>query len=654
MVLITIDTLRYDAVGFNGNRDVDTPNLDRLAEESRVFDHAHSHNVVTLPAHASLLTGLLPPQHGVRENSGFELAQSATTLAEIFRSDGFATAAFVSAFPLDHRSGLDQGFDVYDDRYSSGARDDDFRIGERPGDATVAAAKSWWAENATKRRFLWLHLYEPHAPYAPPEPWRSRFPQQPYLGEVATADEYLGDFLTVVEPETTVVLTADHGEALGDHGESSHGLFAYEATLRVPLVIRTPALDPGRDERSVGLIDLAPTMLAAAGVKGGEGMSGIDLLQAGPARGRPQYFEALSTYFNRGWAPLRGVVSKEWKFIDLPLPELYRLSIDPGEMRNLAGVEAERARSMRGAVPAETPWPPEAGSGASPSDTVVLRSLGYLARADERPTGDVFTVENDPKNLVELDNLIQETMAALAGKRFDQAVAQARKIIAERPSMATGHEYLVLALRGQEDIAAAERAARGGLKHHPGDASLTRLRGELLVELGDYPAARPLLIRLQEEHPDRENLILLGNLEFQAGNLSRARTWYLGVLEEDGDNARALEGLGAVALAEGDTDAAAEHLQRAVEVDPRRAIAWNGLGVVAMRRGDPNAALESWARALELDSRQLAALFNHGLVAARLGRVEPAVRSLSRFIEVAPPQYAGDVNAARSMLAQLQ
>ena len=241
VLLITIDTLRADSLGFAGNRKVETPVLDRLAAQGRVFRNAHAHNVVTLPSHANVLTGLLPYQHGIRDNTGFRLDPSSPTLATLLKAGGYETAAFVGAFPVDSRFGLSRGFDVYDDRYPRGLSRLDFEMPERPASEVVPAALAWWNEKRSAPRFLWVHLYDPHAPYRPPAPFADRYRSNEYLGEVAATDAALAPLL---DPLTSgaatpalVIVTSDHGEALGDHGEETHGLFAYEATLHVPLVV---------------------------------------------------------------------------------------------------------------------------------------------------------------------------------------------------------------------------------------------------------------------------------------------------------------------------------------------------------------------------------------------------------------------------------
>jgi arylsulfatase A-like enzyme len=308
VVLITIDTLRADALGFAGNRRAATPVLDRLASQGRVFPNAHAHNVVTLPSHANILTGLYPYQHGIRDNSGFRLPASVPTLATVLKGAGYATGAFVGSFPLDSQFGLDRGFDAYDDRYPEGSHPESFVFPERRGSEVVGAALAWWRQQKGKPRFLWVHLFDPHAPYAPPEPFAARFAKEPYLGEVAAVDSFLqpllGPFLEGKEKPALVVVTADHGEALGEHGELTHGLFAYEPTLKVPLVLWGRGVQPGRDGRWARHVDVFPTVLQAVGLEAkppaGLVRPGRSLLAPAPQEGPDSYFEALSTTLNRG------------------------------------------------------------------------------------------------------------------------------------------------------------------------------------------------------------------------------------------------------------------------------------------------------------------------------------------------------------------
>ncbi len=353
VLLITIDTLRADAVGAYGATTGATPIIDRLARRGVVFRQAHAHNVVTLPSHANILSGRLPFQHGVRDNAGFRFPADTPTLATLLKAAGYRTGAFVSAFTLDSRFGLDRGFDVYDDQLDGPAGP--LALPERHGTDTVAAAQRWLAQGDGRPTFCWIHIYDPHAPYLPREPFASRYAGTPYVGEVAAADAalepVLRPLLETASPHTIVVLTGDHGESLGEHGERTHGLFAYEATLRIPLILFAPSVvPPAVVDAVVGHDDIVPTILDAIASTPAPDLPGHSLLgQAlgAPAPAAPLYFEALSAAANRGWAPLTGVLRGGEKYVELPLPELYDLTSDPGEQRNLVASRSERVERLQ-------------------------------------------------------------------------------------------------------------------------------------------------------------------------------------------------------------------------------------------------------------------------------------------------------------------
>ena len=350
VLLVTVDTLRADALGTDGGP-ARTPHLDRLADAGIRFSFAHAHAVVTLPAHASILTGRYPYEHGYRDNAGFRLTPGTDTLASRLKAAGFATGAFIAAFPLDARFGLTPGFDVYDGRFDETAGGE-LLLPQRPGPAVVDRARAW-IEARRDRWFAWVHVYEPHAPYTPPAPFDREYAGQPYYGEVAAADAALGPLLDAVRHSprpTLVVVTGDHGEALGEHGEATHGLFAYEPTLRVPLIIaeidadrRAEALRHNSAGRNVAQpfraagprgevssaaafhVDILPTILDAVNLPLPAGLPGRSLRTAAArddATPRSSYFEAMSPALEYGWAPLTGVVVGREKYIELPLPEL--------------------------------------------------------------------------------------------------------------------------------------------------------------------------------------------------------------------------------------------------------------------------------------------------------------------------------------------
>ncbi|HEX5720164.1 MAG TPA: sulfatase-like hydrolase/transferase [Thermoanaerobaculia bacterium] len=652
VILVTIDTLRADSLGFAGNREVSTPVLDRLAAAGRVYANAHAHNVVTLPSHVNILTGRYPFEHGVRDNSGFTLPETVPTLAGLLKQAGYATAAFVGAYPLDSRYGLGHGFDVYDDDYARGSNPAEFAMAERRGDQVIAPALSWWQSQKGKPRFLWVHLYDPHASYDPPEPFRSRYAGKPYLGEIAATDSFLAPLLEPVldgkETPALVVVTADHGEALGDHGELTHGLFAYEATLRVPLVVWGAGVSPGRDERWARHVDIAPTVLGRLGIDPPEGLPGRSLLEA-PTEG-DSYFEALSTNLNRGWAPLRGVIRGGSKWIELPVPELYDLPRDPGEQKNLSGEERRTVAALRSALPEEAVWPPRKGN-VSPEEERRLRSLGYSVGGG--PAKAVYTADDDPKNLIGVDRRLHQVIDLYSRGSYEEAARLAREVIAERPELAEAYEHAALSLRQLERHAEAVEVLRSGLGKVVADELLRRQLGQALAETGRGAEAVEVLQPFAETG-DAPTLAALGIALSDAGRHAEGEQVLRKLVAQDDSDPKAHENLGIVLLRMTRAAEARDHLKKAIALNDRLPIAWNTLGVALYQLEGPEAALGAWRRAYELDPRQYDALYNTGLVAASLGRRDEARAALSQFARTAPPQrFEADIRKAQALLQEI-
>lgn len=669
VLLVTIDTLRADALGFAGNPRADTPVLDRLAAEGRAFTRAHAHNVVTLPSHANILTGRLPYEHGIRDNGGFVLGPELPTAATLFREAGFATAAVVAAFPLDARFGLDRGFDLYDDRYPEGVGTTEFRFNERRGDEVVERAQAWWRENAGERRFLWVHLFDPHAPYEPPEPFASRFAEDRYLGEVAAVDAFLAPLLEPFleggeDAPALVVVTSDHGEGLGDHGELTHGLFAYESTLRVPLVLWGAGVEPGTSDAEVAHVDLLPTMLDAAEVSVPPELPGRSLLAASPAEPPATYFEALSASLNRGWAPLRGVLQGGEKLIVLPVPELYDLAEDPGEEHNLYERKRRRSRALAGLLPEESRWPPPRDPGRGPDRTPAsgeerraLRSLGYLTGS--APAKSSYGPEDDPKNLVEVDRRVHRFIDLYQSGRLEEATEVARTIVRKQPDMGVGYDHLgqVLLERGLEGEAlrVLEQALDRGVATPSGLRQLALLyarggRAPQAVEL-----LRPLVgDRGDADAADPETLNVLGVALSEAGRQDEAQSALERVFRRDPRNPEAHQNLALVALRREDWPAARNHARQALEINDRLPHAWNYLGVALYNLERPAEGLDAWEQALALDPEDFDLLYNLGIVAAQTGDVGRARDALERFVAEAPAdRYGPDIAQARELLRRL-
>jgi arylsulfatase A-like enzyme/Tfp pilus assembly protein PilF len=650
ILLVSIDTLRADALGAYGRAAARTPWIDRLAREGVRFDAAHAHNVVTLPSHVNMLTGLYPFEHGVRENSGFRVPQDARTLADLLKPHGFTSAGFVSAFVLDERFGLARGFERWDSRVAGGEWSRGFRMPERPGTATVAEAVRWLT-GARRPSFAFVHLYEPHAPYEP-APEFARPGEHPYHGEVAAADAALESLLRPLldagrASRTLVIFTSDHGEALGDHGEATHGVFAYEPTLRVPLVVWAPALfGPRVVAEPVRHVDLVPTVLDVLGIEAPGGLPGRSLLKhlagrapkASPGGPPPLYFEALSTSINRRWAPLYGLRDAGLKYIDLPLPELYDLAADPGETRNLAAGRPQdlerlstrlRALRVRDRGPAPAP--------ESPETLERLRALGYVAAAQPLPPKQRYTEEDDPKRLIDLEVKTNQMLELHRAGRVDDAIALGREVVARRPDMDLACLQLAYLERSRGDLRAAIAWAQRAVELRPADAESAALLAVYLTEAGRARDAAAFLEPwLAREDSDLDVLNALG-MALAASSRPREA---LAVLERaraaHPTNTQALVNIGTVLLMGGDLAGARRAFEAALDLDPGVARAHNSLGVIAAREGRLPEAVERWKRAVALNPEDYQTLFNLGMQLWEAGRREEARPYLEAYLRTAP------------------
>lgn len=662
ILLVTIDTLRWDAVGSSGSGRVATPALDGMAARGARFEYAVAHAVLTLPSHSSILTGLDPSRHGVQDNSGFRLSDQIETLGERLGGAGYATGAFVAAFPLDSQFGLAQGFDVYDDSYDTGAHSE-FQMVERPARDVVLPARRW-IRSQRGPWFAWVHVYDPHAPYVPPEPFASRYPDDPYAAEVASTDAELAPLLEeALQAGALVIVTSDHGEGQGDHGELRHGVFAYESTLRIPLLVAWPGVlpagrvVPGR----VRHVDLVPTVCDAVGLECPD-LDGVSLLPAlggGTTPVGPSYFEAMSPMLTRGWAPLRGLYVEDWKFIDLPIPELYRMPSDPGETRNLVGQERRQVESMRAALAEHlaAAGDMQASIGAESEETLRrLSALGYLGGASPAPTRTDWGPADDPKNLIELDSLMQEAVQLAAEGQIDRAAGLFRRILEARPDFIRVHALLagLEARRGNLEgaIAQLDRALRAGIQ---APYLLTRL-GMYLRDVGRLDEAAQVLQESLRGEP--ENLLtinLLATVEGASGRFDEAlRLIDLG-LELDASYALLYANRGTVYLSQDRLDEAAEQFETALRHDARVAEAHNGLGVLAAMAGNQDEALQRWRTAVSIDPTQFDAMYNLGNTLLRLERFGEAGPVLETFVRTAPPsRYARNIQQFNQVLQDLR
>jgi arylsulfatase A-like enzyme/Flp pilus assembly protein TadD len=696
LLLVTIDTLRVDRVGAFGSARQLTPQLDQLARDAVRFTRAYASAPLTLPSHTSILTALSPPRHGVRANGLFRLADTVPTLATVLQARGYRTGAFVGAFVLDARFGLTRGFEVYDDQYGEAHAGEATDGAERRAEDVIRPAANWILqpsasltargappplENAVAPAprvaraaagmaaggpwFAWVHLYDPHAPYRAPEPYASR--HAPYDAEVAYTDAMVGKLLDDLRSakqldRTIVVVTADHGESLGEHGEPTHGVFVYDVTMRVPWFIwtGTPAAARAFDGLA-RLIDLAPTTLDLLGIPAPASFEGRTLLPALNGRAAPPataYLEAMDANLTRNWAPLTALVAADAKLIDLPLPELYDLRADPRETTNRFARDPARARTLAALLRDTTAA--FAARGSTTEKTALnaearqrLQALGYVGSSADT-TQRVYTANDDPKTLIGPANDLNEALASFKSGARRDAMNTVAGIMRAHPSFATAIGIFASMQWDTGDRAGAIATLESMVTRGIADQSVMVVLAGYLQETGALEKSAALLQAVIAGHPDYvEAYNSLGVVLSRMNRDMEARAVFGKVLELDPTSARAYENLGVHELRTGDGASGERDLQHALELDAGLAGARNALAALYLRTGRRDNAIAQWELALRNDPRQFDALYNLGTVLYDSGSHERARPYLERFVNQAPPsRYADDIVRIRRLLTR--
>ncbi len=669
IVLISIDTLRSDHLPAYGYRGVATPALDRLRRDSILFERAYSHVPLTLPSHVSILTGLLPPEHGVRDNSGYPFVAAAHPfLPALLHAAGYDTAAFVSCFVLHPSTGLAAGFDVYDAGYPG--EEVRAELLERPGAETVDAAIRWLRQRGEAPFFLFVHLYEPHAAYRPPEPFASRYRDRLYDGEIATADAAVGALLAALRARglydrAAIVLLSDHGEGLGDHGENGHGIFLYREALQVPLLLKLPG--GSRAGTAVAtpaeLVDVAPTLLHLAGRAVPAAMHGrslVDLAAGDEAAPRQVYSETLYPRLHLGWSAIYSLVEGPLHYIHGPAPELFDLAADPAERRNVAldhrrALAAMREALVRGVRAAAAPAAVDAETARR------LAALGY--GGTPRATSGALP---DPRTRRDALRDIERAQAASGAGRWQEAAGILETLTRREPDLLDG--WMMLAScrehldRPEETLAAYQRALELGR----GAPQYAFYVARQLYAMGRFAAARhhaELMLAGDPGSRDADEMLAAialhdGDPDAALDHVRRAGR-ASATLRRDLARALALRGRGADALAMlgpgTDSGPAALDLAQAlsndgrqveasallaplVAADPTDARALELLGVVALREGRPLAARAQLERALAVDARRPAAWTSLGVALYQLGDPSAAMDAWRRALACDPGQ----------------
>ena len=609
VVLISIDTCRADRLSCYGFKRETTPHIDAVAREGVLFRQALTPVPLTTAAHSSMLTGTYPPTHGVHLNNGIALAATNVTLAEVLREGGFRTAAFVGGFPLDPQFGLNQGFETYDFAFTK-TSETTAPYSERSAEEVTRPALAWLDQHNAGPFFLFLHYYDPHLPYQPPPPYASAYADDPYAGEIAYVDQWIGrlvDRLRAlhVYDDTLLIITADHGESLGDHGEKSHGFFVYQSTQHVPLVIRAPGNAKGsRVEGRVSLVDLMPTVLDLTGLNAPERVQGTSL-RAGLERrkaqdgARPLYCESLeATQF--ACSALHGLVEGAWKYIRTPRQELYDLANDPAETRNLFASEQPRAERMRDRLQGmldemEAAAPQPSAAKADPDAVKRLQSLGYVG-GGALPSSSAFTPGlQDPKDFVATFERLEKANALFNSNKHREAEAELLDLVATQPGLIAAHEQLAQIARRErrldDTVARCERIVELLLASASPTPQLAEARFNLAVALREMGREAEAIaqyeqaLRVEPEYVDALNS--LGLALARAGKYEQAIAQYERALRIEPDQPQVHNNFGNALRQTGHVAEAIGHYEEALKVKPDSVSALTNLALIRAADGEP-------------------------------------------------------------------
>ena len=627
VVLITIDTVRADHLGCYGYTAIQTPTLDALAHDGVVFDRAISQVPLTWPSHAAILTGTYPFQNGVQDFTGQPLAPQFQSVAQVFRRHGYSTGAVISAFVLDRSWGLARGFDFYDDAFSAETfQKKDIGLVDRRAEESVTHAIQWLRKTPHRPFFFWLHLYDPHSPYDPPEPFHTEYHDHLYDGEIAYADHELGRLVTWLKQNqlydrTLIAMLSDHGESLGDHGEHEHGFFVYNSTVHVPLIVKPPAgsgIRPGRVPRPVETVAVAPALLQFAGVKDAieKQFQSHGLFGPEAEKEDASYSETFYPFSSFGWSPLHALETGRYHYIDAPRAELYDLATDPEEKNNLASGQTATVAVLKDKITSllrERPFThtSDAKATVSPDAAEKLRALGYVSYRSAVSADALAKGLSDPKDKLWEFNSILEAGDAFAVNDFATGRERLAKVREKDPQM-----YIV-----------------------------PYMLGEAAIREQKWEEASSELKKCLELNPTFDQAMVgLGRALINQGDAGEAKSWVNKALEYNSQNYRAWYELGYI-QSKSDQAAAATSYEMAIGIQPNFAPVRRSLGMLEYEQKNYAAAAIQLNKAVELGLDKDAQLFNFlGISYSLTRRLPEAVESYQRALKIDPNLAEGHLN----------
>jgi arylsulfatase A-like enzyme/Tfp pilus assembly protein PilF len=666
IILVSIDTCRADYLSCYGYPRRTTPNIDAVARQAIRFEQAITPIPITLPAHSSMLTGTIPPYHGVRDNLCYKFQERNTSIAEILREHAYTTGAIVSTFVLDAQFGLNQGFETYNDDFIEAQQHGEYL--ERKGHEASEFACKWLQEHCDENFFLFLHYYDPHDKYVPPEPFASRFADNLYAGEIAYTDYCIGWVIEKLKAlqlydSALIIIVGDHGESLGEHAENTHGYFVYQSTLRVPLIFKLPGNSkPATVKEPVSIIDIVPTILHMLNIPVPAEVQGQDLskLFTKKQNGKKQrsiYCEALSATAY-GCNPLFGVIQGQWKYIETTRPELYELNQDPNETQNLVETEPERAQMLRSRL--KRILNEQSYLGEEDSKTTLdqrslqrLASLGYIGGGSVSKKLEFDPNKEDPKDLIEFYKMHLELHALFKEEKYDEAEKLCRELLRQRPDFSDAHSYLgeIAVARGEpaKSIAYFEEALRLDKERVDVHQKLANAL-ESLGRIDEALKHQQEALRLKPEGPQVLNSY--GALLAKQGKLDEAAGLFKKAITIDPGYADAYYNMGNVLALQGNINEATRYWNELLRLKPNQIEVLNNLGKILYQNDKIDDAIGYWRRSLQINPRQHKTYYNLGLAMSKTGNIDLAIEQYQKATELNPDYYQAHTNLANLLAKQ--
>ncbi len=652
-ILITVDTLRADRIGCYGFADIETPYMDLFASRGVKFERCIASTPLTLPSHTSLLTGTQPTFHGVRDNGGFLVPQEITTLAELFKQEDYQTSAFVAAYVLDSKWGLNQGFDYYFDRFDL-SRYKTISLGnvQRRGDEVIDEALIWLEDNKQDNFFTWIHLYDPHTPYEPPSPYKEQYPQRPYIGEIAYTDSQLGRLWQYLEENnlienTILIFASDHGESLGEHQEGTHGFFIYQEGVHVPLIFVTPFEELKGLSRSsvVSLVDIMPSILDMVDIPPPSQIQGESLVPLFFKENNPgksfAYSETYYPRFHYGWSDLKGIQDSRFKLIIAPDVELYDLENDPEEKDNLASTHIEELERLQ--TLAER-YIKDTSENAFQLDyrhmdeetRQKLAALGYIGSFTDSSKLEGKELANPRDKIGVFNRLSGARELGLEGK-FEPAVKMINEIIKEDPDIINAYFTLGNLYFKERKFKKALEYFLEALDKKPDDAFTVINIANSYINMGDLEEAEKFVLSFIESiPPDSQVYFILGNIYNTQEKHDEAILYYQKCMELNPYSASAYSALAGIYVNQEKIEEAEKYLRKAMGLNPKLQNVHYNLAQLHEKKGDLLQAVEEYKTELDNIPHNFRASFNLSRVYRLLGQEEEELQYLKKTIEMAP------------------